>query len=296
MFFPLLEALIQKNPNLCKYHIHEFLQSDEDISAIYKALFTYSSQHAVSESPDIDALVVSDCLSNVLRTNSKNLSLSQRTMLLEEVIEYLCSIPVATVDTTVLKPSMDKATVVSISDLEESFDQDHFDRVIESVRDLLTLMDNKHYFMEIIYRIVLHKSPQSIVLASATSRAIEIMGWRNNFTPFLIYHLVTKMFDDKIKVNFSEEDSIDNRVFEQSMSRLKGITDCQFLSASYRIYEDCKILASKIKPMVAARLRNYFNSNEERIHPSTAYSEIERMVNQSCMDDLSKIKGAQSFL
>ncbi len=179
MFFPLLEALLQKNRELCKRHIHEFFHSGEDRSALYKSLFTYASQQALSDDSGIDALVVSDALVNVLEKDT-SFSPIQQEQLLCHGIDFLCNIPVESIDTTALKPSKEEAKVVSISDLEDSFEQEDVQKVIESVRDLLTLMDNKHYFMEIIYRIALHKSPQSVIIASATSRAIEIMGWQNN--------------------------------------------------------------------------------------------------------------------
>lgn len=292
MYFPLLEALLQKNPELCKQYIHEFLRSEEDYSPLFKSMFTYAAQHSLSENSGLDAVVLSDCLVNVIRRNQKFLSADQEEVLFAHGIDYLCSISVDTIDTTALKPAHEEAKVVSIHDLEEAFEQDDLNLVVKSVRDILTLMDNKHYFMEIIHQIALYRSPTSIILASATSRAIEIMGWQNNFTPFLIYHVIGRLFHDKNRFEFSEKKSDVNNLFDSYLPRIHSVADLQFLSAAFYIHHDCKILADKIKAKIPMRLFDYFRLKEStNMFNPNEFSVLEGILCQSSMTDLQSLAG-----
>lgn len=296
MLFPLLEALLQKNKELCKLRIQEHLLSTGDCLPIYKSLFTYASQHALSDHSSMNAMIFSDCLVNLIQANSDKNAGSLQEKLIEYGIDYLCAIPTEPIDTTPLKPSRDEAKVVSIADLEESFDQDDVNMVIASVRDLLTLMDNKRYFMEIMFRIALKKTPQCLVLASATSRAIEIMGWQNNFTPFLIYHLLVRLYNEKTTFSFSERNTENANIFEQSLDNVRSNDDLLFLAASYRTYHDSKILATQILPMIRTRLIDYFESRKgsDRLSENSQ-STMDRIVRHSCFLDLSTVQGMEAL-
>lgn len=263
MFFPLLEALLQKNPELCKMRLNDFIRSGEDPSSLYKSLLAFAAQHAISDNSKTDAVVMTDGLVHVIQHNLQTNSLIELNSLIEQGIDYLCAIPIETIDSTVLKPDREHAKVVSVSDLEESFEQTDADHTINTVRDLLGLMDNKRYFMEIIYQTALLRSPQSVLIASSTSRAIEVMGWKNNFTPFLIYHMIMKLFDDRYRFVNTGESMERSNLFEWCIPKINKVLDLNFLDALYRIYHDSKILTQKIRLKIVMRLSEYFNSKDD---------------------------------
>ncbi|KAB2881352.1 hypothetical protein F9K33_01005 [bacterium] len=264
--------------------------------SIYKSLFTYASQHAPSDHSNINAVIFSDCLVNLIQAHGDRGAGSWQQELIGYGIDYFCTIPIEPMDTTPLKPSRNEAKVASIADLEESFDQDDVNMVIASVRDLLTLMDNKRYFMEIMFRIALKKPPRCLVLASAISRAIGIMGWQNNFTPFLLYHLIVRLHNEKTTFSFSERNTENTNIFEQSLGNVKSNDDLLFLAASYRTYHDSKILATQILPMIRTRLIDYFErkrSSDQLIENSQ--SAMDRIVRPSCLLDLSSVQGIEAL-
>lgn len=292
MLFPLLESLLQKDPGSSISHIHKFLQTEVDLTPIFKSILTFSSQHAVHDDSNMDAVVVSAGLINVIQ-NRKELTSAHKEILFGHGIDFLCGIPIEAVDSSLLKPARDETRVVSISDVEESFESDDVRNVIHAVRDLLGLMDNKHYFMEIMCRIALEKSVRSICLASATSRAIEIMGWQNNFTPFLIYHLVVKMFHDRDRYEHTSADKNEDSTFEKSLASIQSVNDAQFISALLRMYNESKILVNKISPLILMRMSGF--SHVEKItndFSSADFSPIDRIVFHSCMEDLRSIAGS----
>jgi hypothetical protein len=268
MFFPLLESLLQRNSERSKAHVHEFLQSSENPDLLLKSLFTYAAQHDTADTRDPDAVVVCAALSELVLHGA--MERKQQESLIGSVIEFLCSIATEPVDTAVLKPVQGAAKVVSIYDVEEAFEQNDRDIVFATVRDILTLMDNRQYFMEIMMNIALPKSPSSIILAQATSEAIGIMDWKNNFAPFLIYHLIKRIFLDRHHAVLagSSEDAIFREVLGRNLSG-EGI---QFVSACYQIASGSKIIPSKLKPKAAMRVR-YFAERENSTAGSLEHNE-----------------------
>ncbi|MBL7995012.1 hypothetical protein JNM05_06525 [bacterium] len=287
---------MQKNREICKLRINEHKLSGGDPVSIYKSLLTYASQHALSDHANMNAVIFSDCLVNLLQASRDKNAGNWDEKLIEYGIDYFCTIPIEPIDTTPLKPSRKEAKVASIADLEESFDQNDINVVMESVRDLLTLMDNKRYFMEITFRIALKKNPHCLILASAISRAIEIMGWQNNFTPFLIYHLIVRLHNEKTTFSFSKRDTETTNVFEQCLGKVRSIGDLLFLAASFRTYHESKILAAQLLPMIRMRLNEYFGSKRDADHViENKQSTMDSIVRDSCFLDLSSVKGIEAL-
>ncbi len=251
MFFPLLESLLQKNSELSKARVREFFESDENPALLFKSLFTYAAQQDPSDRRNPNALVVCEALAQLM--------LNEKTEIPEgcigKVIDFLCILPIESADTSVLKPLKGETKVVSVYDLEDAFKQNNPDVMYAAVRDILSLMDNKQYFMELIARIALDRSPQSIILTQSTANAIEIMDWKNNFTPFLIYHLITRIFLDKIREIAAGV--YDESIFRAAVSQIGSAEDAQFFSACFQMASTSRIIPNKIRPKAGARVQNY---------------------------------------
>lgn len=296
MFFPLLESLLKKDAESSKGLVRGFFHTEEDLAPLFKSVLTFSSQHATDDTANMDAVVVSTNIINVLQNRDVDLTPSQKETVIGYGIDYLCRIPVEAVDTSALKPAREKAKVVSISDVEESFDTKDINAVIIAVRDLLSLMDNKNYFMEIMYRIALRRTMQSVILAVATGRAIETLGWQNNFTPFLIYHLVSKMLYDLNRYEYTGPYNNEGGLFEKSLSYIESVADAQFISALFRMNSESKILGNKIKPLILMRLNGFFRDKEITNNFSArSFSPIERIAFHSCLEDLKSIPGSEQL-
>ena len=288
MFFPLLESLLKKDPASSKSLVHDFFRTQEDLSPLFKSVLTFSAQHATGDVSNMDAVVALTAVINIIKCRTNEVNQSQKEILMGHGIDFLCRIPVESIDSSVLKPAREDARVVSISEVGDTFESDDINGVLAAVRDLLSLMDNKKYFMEIMYGIALKKSVQSISLAAATSRAIEIMGWQNNFTPFLIHHLVVKMFNDRDRFETTSEAIVDEDIFGQMIHRICTVEHAQLMSALFWMHSDSKILSNKLRPKIRHRVKTSFNSNNNENNVRTSpLSEIEKIVFQSCIEDLS---------
>ena len=199
MFFPLLEALLQRNSPLSKERVKDFYVSGDDPKLLFKAFFTYAAQGDTSNPLRPDPVVLCDALWKTLPHVNDEL----RSGLTERFIDWIVAMPLQSIDTAVLKPDPGRSSVVSVHEMTDAFEQYDAQVMLEAVRNVLQVMDNKQYFMEIMFSIALSRSADSIILAQATSKAIEVMDWRNNFTPFLIHHLVNSAFLDRVR--FSSE-------------------------------------------------------------------------------------------
>ncbi len=204
MYVPLLEALLQKDFMLSMSCVEEYYRSSNDDREVFKAIFVYASQHSANGQPD--ALTISWLHWLVV----KNLP-GERAIIFEELLSYLNTIDTNAIDTQVFKPDPMDTSIVSIHDLYDIFEEGTLEETLRAVGRTLNRMDNKNYFTEIMTDIALTRSSNSIILTRAFYEAVETLGWRNHFTPFLIHHLVVKIHadqDQRSKISTREEEAL----------------------------------------------------------------------------------------
>jgi hypothetical protein len=272
MFFPLLESLLQKDSEQSQARVREFLGTGENPNLHFKSLFTFAAQQDTSLTQYPSAIVVCDALAKLVLDKEEEKEVILAWIL--NVIEFLCLIPTESVDTSVLKPIKGETKVISIYDLAEAFDQDNIQIMFETVRHILSLMDNKQYFMELMTELALGRSYRTMILTQATANTIEIMDWKNNFTPFLIYHLIKNIFFDRHREVSS--DPYDENLLHAYAGHISSCEDVQFLSTCFQIVSTAKVIPNKLKPKVAARVRKYFVRDEKS---ETSFSERNGWVN-----------------
>jgi len=255
MYFPLLESLLQKDLELSKTRVQEFCFAESDFLPLFKCLLTYAAQHEASDTAREDAVVVVNNVIKVIKTHT--LTSDETNRLLELTLEFLVAMPTESVDTTSLKPDRHAAHVVSISDLEDAFEQDDPDVLFRTVRDLLSLMDNKQYFIELVAHIGLSKSFSSILVTKAIIEAVDIIEWTNHFAPFLLYHFIRKLFLDRTSVPLGAG----RASFVQASQHVCTLDAVSLFDALDTIHKFTKISSSKIHPRIAFRLNSDIVSN-----------------------------------
>lgn len=270
MFFPLLESLLEKNAAKSRQLTEDFIRTESDWSPLYKTLYTFAAQHDTGDKINPDAVVVCDAFVHLMRTQDQSKTLEY----LVTLIDFYVQLPIETVDTSILKPDKTDQKVISILDVEEAFDQDHPEIMFASIRSILNLMDNKQYFMEILTSIALSKSPQSVILTHSTANAIEILQWNNHFTPFLVLHLIKKLFDDREKRIILPSVDFD---FKNIIPRITTTLDWIFIASLYQTYQNLFIIQHKLRPIISAILHQ-FSSSEFDCH---VQEKIEKILLQS---------------
>ncbi|NUM81686.1 hypothetical protein HUU42_12855 [bacterium] len=270
MFFPLLESLLEKNAAKSRQLTEDFIRTESDWSPLYKTLYTFAAQHDTGDKINPDAVVVCDAFVHLMRTQDQ----SKAQDFLFALIDFYVQLPIESVDTSILKPDKADQKVISILDVEEAFDQDHPEIMFASIRSILNLMDNKQYFMEILTSIALSKSPQSVILTHSTANAIEILQWNNHFTPFLVLHLIKKLFDDREKRIILPRVDFD---FKNIISRITTTLDWIFIASLYQTYQNLFIIQHKLRPIISAILHQ-FSSSEFDCH---VQEKIEKILLQS---------------
>lgn len=254
MFFPLLESLLHRDIETSKTRIHEFLKTDESPRLLYKAFLTIAAQNVVSDNWHDDALVrTGTYVAGLEKMKKEHLAGAS-----DALVEYLCSMPTESIDTSILKPEFASHDVVSVHDLEEALDAGDEKIVFEKIRDLLATMDNKRYFMEIMILLSLKRSLNTALSAVYTSMAIQIMDWKNNFTPFLIHRLVRVVFHDKHRMGLVKTDRV---VDWDGMFRFAPNADSVIkVCALWRSIYEAGVLRNKTEPWANRRALQLFDS------------------------------------
>lgn len=279
MFFPLLESLLHRDIATSKTRIREFLTTDESPRLLYKAFLTIAAQNAPSDNLYEDAVIKTSAYVTIMEGIDKN----KIAHITDALVEYLCTMPIEPVDTSVLKPEFASHDVVSVHDLEEALDTGDEKLVFEKIRDLLATMDNKQYFMEIMILFGLKRSLNTALAAVHTSMAIQVMDWKNNFTPFLIHRLVRVVCNDKNRETPAKTDcAVDwDDLFRFAPDTYGLIKIC----ALWRSIHEAGVLRSKTEPWVA----HYALRLLDTFPKSTDFPVLDQVLSA---EDTIRIKGA----
>ncbi len=294
MHFPLLEALLKKDNELCRSIIRQNTQTDADRLPLYKSMLTCASQHVRTSDPEKDGVVVTEHVIRYLQAHSAGMEQNRLNELLLHTIDYLCALPTEYADTSALKISKNDLPVISVAEVEEAFDGGNKDDVFRLVAGLMSLMDNKNYFMEIMHRIALTRSVRSIILTVATSRAIECMGWQNNFTPFLIQHMVFELYGDRIREHAAVVAGQHEMLFEKYLGLVSSYEDMIFLASVFRLYHEQGILSVRLRSQIISRLHLYFNSSRTT-DDFTRMVPVDRISFQAAFDDMASVRGSDKL-
>lgn len=278
MFFPLLESLLEKDVEKSCQQTENFLRTESDWSPLFKTLYTFAAQHDTADKINPDAVVVCDAFVQVIR-NKNN---AQAPEYLFKLIRFFAQLPIESVDTSILKADKADQKVISILDIEESFDQKNPDVMFMAIRNILNLMDNKQYFIEILTSIALSRSPQSLILTRSTANAIETLQWANHFTPFLIFHLIKKLFNDRSR-NLVEP-AVDSD-FKNLLPRITTALDWIYIASLYQTHQNLFIIQHKLRPIIGGILHQFTSSQFDH----TVLEEIEEILIQSSRQRLAPV-------
>jgi hypothetical protein len=255
MFFDLLEALIRHDTAKAKELVGRLLHEQRDARTVLGTFYTTAARHDPSHRPGPDAVCVVSAVDTLLQDGSENWTAESEFFVLH-CVEFLSEIRTVEIDSSVLKPDLEDFTAVSVHELDEAFQEPEVGRTFETVRRLLSAMDNKQYFMELMIILALKRTPASIVLARSTQVAIQTMGWHNHFVPFLLCHLVSVLHREA-ETTFADRISETPEVeLGRAVAQPHFPCDYFYLTCLYRALKEMTLNARRAEPLVSDRLRD----------------------------------------
>jgi hypothetical protein len=248
MYFDLLEQLVAHQPaaeNLALTCL------DRDRESLYKTFFAFAAHHDPRDVQNANALVITSAVVSELSGSADRLDPRRLT---EHFVRYLLHIPIVSRDSATLKPDRSSLNVVSVLDVEEAFEAESLEHLYRVTRDMLGIMDNRQYFFEILTSVALQRSASSITFMHSAWHAVEILGWTNHFTPFVILQTLDVLFLDPDRVSPGEETPCNRSTFLAFQDRINSITGLQQFSALFGLFQKTHLLKKRILPMIARRL------------------------------------------
>ncbi len=187
MHFELLQSLLTKDTEKSIALCNE----SGDRTAVCRALTVYAFQQDVRAADDPSLPdVVNSAVQLLMRDR-----IGKSTAFYGELVPVLTRCRTVSYDTEVLR-SAGATGVVSIHDLEEALAGDEWERVLQVVRDLSFLMDNRKYLFEVLTLTALRKSSNSVERMRHVWESMDTIGWQNHFAPFLLLHTLHALHAD----------------------------------------------------------------------------------------------------
>ncbi|MCB0831918.1 MAG: hypothetical protein KDC45_00500 [Bacteroidetes bacterium] len=247
MNFPLLEALLSQNVELVEKELASDHTSVEKRESSIRALIVFAAHYLAT--PDMmDPFVLSTAFA---RSANSPEEFGPRAMAL---FNYAISQNRIPLDSALLKPLDGKNQVVSVRDLDHALSKGSFEEVVHVVRDLLSIMDNKSYFSELLFRVALERNVQSINAVHAFSTGVDLIGWKNHFTPFLILHVIQVLCraNNDLTTISSPESKTD-----WPNSHISCLADLELYASCCTIRRSAKLLSKDLEQRLA-KLWNVF--------------------------------------
>lgn len=255
MHFDLLEQLLARRSSAERLALN-YLGHERD--PLYKTFLAFAAQHDPRDTHRINALVITVAVISEL---SRPDGLDPR-KLTEVFVRFLLDIPVVSRDSAILKSDRSSTVVVSVADMEEAFESTSVDNLYRVTRDLLGIMDNRQYFFEILTAVALQRSDTSMTYMQSAWSAVDILGWNNHFTPFIILQALDVLFLDKTRIPITGYKPCDTNTFLAIEDRVASIHTLYLFSALFALFQRTRLLQKRILPIIAHRLNELSDAND----------------------------------
>lgn len=268
MYFDLLEQLVTRQSSAEKLALTYL---DRDRESLFKTFFAFAAHHDPHDAQNANALVITSAVVSELTRSVDRLDPHRLT---EHFVRYLLQIPIVSRDSAILKPDRSSLNVVSVLDIEEAFEAESSELLYRVTRDMLGIMDNRQYFFEILTSVALQRSASSIAFIHSAWHAVEVLGWNNHFTPFVILQTLDVLFLDPERVTPSDETPCHRTTFFAFQDRINSIAALQQFSALFGLFQKTHVLKKRIQPMIAGRLNDITDQDNWSV---TSWQDIVRV-------------------
>ncbi len=259
MHFDLLEALLKRDSTAKDLALR--VSHDDDSKPLFKTLIAFSTHHDTRDD-EPHALVATCAAADMMSQGT--VQPAEGDLVLKNLMDYLLRINIVSRDSGVLKPDPSTSNVVSVMELTEAFEEASIDHVHRAIGKLLSIMDNRQYFFELLTGIALARSDASVIVMEAAWRAVDILGWDNHFTPFVFLSVVDTLWNDKTRFPPPPATSCGAEEFEAAQSRVNSFKTLSLFAALYKMHQRIRLLDKRLHPHIAARL--------ETLPPDTNWS------------------------
>lgn len=252
LFFQMLEMLARPDTMAARHIMREAWVNGEGVSVV-RAMILRGAQHDTEHDVHhrMDAMILATEWARCYASAS-GLDDSEATFFLHHLIEYLSEIRVRDLDSNLLKSST-RSRAVAVHDLDEALTAGRCDDAMRRVGELMAVMDNPRYFLEVLAGAALRQSIASVLVVQSLMEAVKQMGWDNHFTPFPIMHTVLALCRDG-RTAAAEPGEPRFDMFDSAGRHVTNLAGLFRLAALLRLRENTPILSSRLERLYAGQL------------------------------------------
>ena len=156
----------------------EIINDITDYTTILRSFYLLACKQSEIVNYLNSAVIFTDAISEII----KRLFPEDPHLILEESLEYYCSLNYSTAELDLPKPNPeDINTPVVVKELSESIEKGELENSFKMSKKLLTVMDSKTYFNELLMEIAAKSytdEGESIIIISSICKALELFEWK----------------------------------------------------------------------------------------------------------------------